>query len=182
MILKLRDEYPNPAPLSGPEPGFLVVVALKRLQPLEKRTRPGKTYLYCNSSKESSIYINSIPLRVIHRYNGELAHKMFLTTLETTTRVYVQVWGPKETCHDTLEPIRAGGRGPRGPGGPPGGPRAERSFAKNKKCCNIFQKDFLKSTVTQSINTENKGSNPSVSKLFCSPFSSRICRLLFEGP
>ena len=79
-----------------------------------------------------------IPLAVTDRYNGQLAHKMFLTTLETTTRVYVQVWGPKETCHDTLEPIRAGGRGPRGPGGPPGGPRAERSFAKNKKCCNIF--------------------------------------------
>ena len=115
-----------------------------------------------------------IPLAVTDRYNGQLAHKMFLTTLETTTRVYVHVWGPKETCHDTLEPIRAGGRGPRGPGGPPGGPRAERSFAKNKKCCNIFQKDFLKSTVTQSINTENKGSNPSVSELFCSPFPPRI--------
>ena len=115
-----------------------------------------------------------IPLRVTDRYNGLLAHKMFLTTLETTTRVYVQVWGPKETCHDTLEPIRAGGRGPRGPGGPPGGPRAERSFAKNKKCCNIFQKDFLKSTVTQFLNTENKRSNPSVSELFCSPFPPRI--------
>ena len=68
---------------------------------------------------------------------------MFLTTLETTTRVYVQVWGPKETCHDTLEPIRAGGRGPRGPGGPPGGPRAERSFAKNKKMLQHFPERFL---------------------------------------
>ena len=119
-------------------------------------------------------FLGYIPFRVKGSYYGTLAHKMFLTTLETTTRVYVQVWGPKETCHDTLEPIRAGGRGPRGPGGPPGGPRAERSFAKNKKCCNIFQKDFLKSTATQCINTENKGSNPSVSELFCSPFPPRI--------
>ena len=124
-----------------------------------------------NPQRDIYIYI---PLRVTDRYNGLLAHKMFLITQETTTRVYSHPWGLKAICHDALEPIRAGGRGPRGPGGPPGGPRAERSFAKNKKCCNIFQKDFLKSTVTQCINTENKGSNPSVSELFCSPFPPRI--------
>ena len=115
-----------------------------------------------------------IPFRLNHHYNGEIAHNIFLHLLKATTHVYAHLWGPKTTCHDALEPIRAGGRGPRGPGGPPGGPRAERSFAKNKKCCNIFQKDFLKSTVTQCINTENKGSNPSVSELFCSPFPPRI--------
>ena len=113
-------------------------------------------------------------MRVTYRYNGTLAHKMFLTTQEAATRVYSHLRDLKAICHDALEPIRAGGRGPRGPGGPPGGPRAERSFAKNKKCCNIFQKDFLKSTVTQCINTENKRSNPSVSELFCSPFPPRI--------
>ena len=115
-----------------------------------------------------------IPLRVTHRYYGELAHKIFLRTPEATTHVYLHLWGLKAICHDALEPIHAGGRGPGGPRGAPEGPRAERSFAKNKKCCNIFQKDFLKSTVTQSINTENKRSNPSVSELFCSPFPPRI--------
>ena len=70
--------------------------------------------------------------------------------------MYLHLWGLKAICHDALEPIHAGGRGPRGPRGAPEGPRAERSFAKNKKCCNIFQKDFLKSTVTQSIITETK--------------------------
>ena len=118
--------------------------------------------------------IQYIPFRVKHRYNDTLAHKKILRTPEATTHVYFHLWGLKAICHDALEPIRAGGRGPRGPGGPPGGPRAERSFAKNKKCCNIFQKDFLKSTVTQCINTENKCSNPSVSELFCSPFPPRI--------
>ena len=123
----------------------------------------------------SELYI--FPFRVKSRYNGLLAHKMFLITQEGTTHVYSHSWGLKAICHDALEPIHAGGRGPRGPRGAPEGPRAERSFAKNKKCCNIFQKDFLKSTVTQFINTENKCSNPSVSELFCSPFSSRICRV-----
>ena len=84
-------------------------------------------------------------------YKGKLAHKIFLRTPETIIHVYVHPWVPKAICHDALEPIRAGGRGPRGPGGPPGGPRAERSFAKNKKCCNIFQKYFLKSTEIQCI-------------------------------
>ena len=90
---------------------------------------------------------------------GQLAHKNFLRTPEATTHVYLHLWGLKAICHDALEPIHAGGRGPRGPRGAPEGPRAERSFAKNKKCCNIFQKDFLKSTVTQLIISENKGSN-----------------------
>ena len=115
-----------------------------------------------------------IPLRLKDPYKGTLAHKIFLHTIKATTHVYAHLCGPKTTCHDALEPIRAGGRGPRGPRGAPECPRAERSFAKNKKCCNIFQKDFLKSTVTQCINTENKGSNPSVSELFCSPFPPRI--------
>ena len=86
----------------------------------------------------------------------KLAHKMFLTTLETTTHVYVQVWGPKETCHDTLEPIRAGGRGPRGPGGPRRSAGRTKFLQKIKMLQNIFQKNFLKSTVTQCLHTENK--------------------------
>jgi hypothetical protein len=66
-----------------------------------------------------------IPFRLIDRYNGLLAHKMFLTTQETTNRVNSHSWGLKAICHDALEPIRAGGRGPRGPRGPggQGGPR-----------------------------------------------------------
>ena len=84
-----------------------------------------------------------IPLRVKDRYNGTLAHKIFLHTLKATMHVYAHVWGPKTTCHDALEPIRAGGRGPRGPGAPPGGPRAERSFAKNKKMLQHFPERFL---------------------------------------
>ena len=59
-----------------------------------------------------------------------------MITLETTTRVYIQLWGPKAICHDALEPIRAGGRGPRGPGGPPrrsAGPRAEGFREKKEK-------------------------------------------------
>ena len=119
-----------------------------------------------------------IPLRLKDPYKGTLAHKIFLHTLKATMHVCAHVWGPKTTCHDALEQVCVGGRVRGGPrrayGGPPGGPRAERSFAKNKKCCNIFQKDFLKSTVTQCIITENKGSNPSVSELFCSPFPPRI--------
>ena len=95
--------------------------------------------------------------------------------------MYSHSWGLKAICHDALEPSAPVGAAPEAPGGAPGGPRAERSFAKNKKCCNIFQKDFLKSTVTQSINTENKRSNPSVSELFCSPFPPRITSSL-KGP
>ena len=122
-----------------------------------------------------------IPLRLKDPYKGTLAHKIFLHTIKATTHVYAQVWGPKKTCHDALEPTAPVGEAPEAPGPPPGGPRAERSFAKNKQCCNIFQKDFLKSTVTQRIYTENKGSNPSVSELFCSPFPPRI-RSSLKGP
>ena len=57
--------------------------------------------------------------------------------------MYSHRWGSKAICHDALEPIRAGGRGPRGPGGPPGGPRAERSFAKKKKMLQHFPEIFL---------------------------------------
>ena len=65
---------------------------------------------------------------------------MFLRTPEATTHVYLHLWGLKAICHDALEPIRAGGRGPRGPGGPPGGPRAERSFAKIKNVATFSRK------------------------------------------
>ena len=34
-------------------------------------------------------------------------------TLETTTRVYVHLWGPKAICHDALEPIRGHQWGPK---------------------------------------------------------------------
>ena len=88
------------------------------------------------------VYI-CIPLRVIDRYNGLLAHKMFLITQKGTTHVYSHSWGLKAICHDALEPIRTGGRGPRGPRGAPEGPRAERSFAKNKKMLQHFPERFL---------------------------------------
>ena len=76
-------------------------------------------------------------------FYGQLAHKIFLRTPEATTHVYLHLWGLKAICHDALEPIHAGGRGPRGPRGAPEGPRAERSFAKNKKMLQHFPERFL---------------------------------------
>ena len=82
-------------------------------------------YIYGVAVVQQCVYI---PLAVTDRYNGQLAHKMFLTTLETTTRVYVQVWGPKETCHDTLEPIRNIGRVPTWAREAPGGRSSRMKF------------------------------------------------------
>ena len=48
------------------------------------------------------------PFLVNDRYYGQLAHRMFLHTLKTTTHVYLHLWGLKEICHDPLEPIRTG--------------------------------------------------------------------------
>ena len=44
---------------------------------------------------------------------------IFLTTLETTTRVYVHRWGLKAICHDALEPSAPVGAAPEAPGAPP---------------------------------------------------------------
>ena len=69
-----------------------------------------------------------IPLRVKHRYNDTLAHKMFLRTPEATTHVYIHRWGPKGTCHDTLEPIRNIGRVPTWAREAPGGRSSRMKF------------------------------------------------------
>ena len=69
-----------------------------------------------------------IPFRVTHPYKGELAHKMFLRTPEATTHVYIHRWGPKATCHDTLEPIRNIGRVPTWAREAPGGRSSRMKF------------------------------------------------------
>ena len=61
-------------------------------------------------------------------YKGELAHKMFLRTPEATTHVYIHRWGPKATCHDTLEPIRNIGRVPTWAREAPGGRSSRMKF------------------------------------------------------
>ena len=69
-----------------------------------------------------------IPFRVRDRYYGTLAHKMFLRTPEATTHVYIHRWGPKATCHDTLEPIRNIGRVPTWAREAPGGRSSRMKF------------------------------------------------------
>ena len=69
-----------------------------------------------------------IPFRVTYPYKGKLAHKKFLRTPEATTHVYVQQWGPKGTCHDTLEPIRNIGRVPTWAREAPGGRSSRMKF------------------------------------------------------
>ena len=69
-----------------------------------------------------------IPLRVTCRNYDTLAHKMFLRTPEATTHVYIHRWGPKGTCHDTLEPIRNIGRVPTWAREAPGGRSSRMKF------------------------------------------------------
>ena len=67
---------------------------------------------------------------------------MFLRTPEAKTHVYIHRWGPKATCHDTLEPIRNIGRVPTWAREAPGG-RSSRmkywvlSTSTKKKCLRV---------------------------------------------
>ena len=87
-----------------------------------RRKRRGKNEIENIGNK--SIYMTYwgkyIPFRLIDRYNGLLAHKMFWTTQETSIRVNSHSWGLKAICHDALEPIRPG-------------PRAERSSSRDAR-------------------------------------------------